>query len=420
MESLPHNLEAERSLVGLTLLEKRIPQGARDVAITEFYNQTWRASWRAFLELDADGAEIEPFAAFDIMKRDSPHLIERFSIRDLAAATDGQVLGFNEKVFVNKLKDHSARRYAIRELQKCIELVTSGDKDAVKILKTRVQEIEAVSDSRGNFRHISEIIDKEVVPGIRDLEKGVSHKIKTGWPALDKLIGGGLSLSDIVLVAALPGQGKSAFVLQLATQLAQQGLGVGFVAGEMSDKENCYRLVSQISNSYNLNSVDHLDPIEAQFLTEWAQNIRDLPLYFDSRTSDIQTISRSLRHLVEDCGVKILVVDYIQLFKLNKFEKLDRYNRITEVSQEVKRLAMEYSIAVIEVAQFTKDGMKSGHKAKLSDLENGTQLIKDISLGLILDRTPDSGINLRIEKGRNSGEAELAGKFYGPKLRFEF
>lgn len=421
MESLPHNTEAEDGLIAIALLDGRIPQGAREVGVPWFYHPHNKAIWSAFLELDADGKDINHLDAFDIVKRDHSAMVQSHSLNvgDLVRKTHGVPAGHNEQVFVSKIKDAFNRRYAITELAGCIELLTVGDPDALRNLAHRIAGIESVTNGRGSWRKLSEIIEKEVKPGIRDLEQGVSHKIKTGWPNLDRLIGGGISLSDIILVAAPPGKGKSAFVLQIAKQLAEQGIGVGIAAGEMSDKENVYRLVSQSGKAHNLNSVDHLSMMDAEFYIGWADAVKDLPIYFDSRTSDMQTIGRSLRYLAEDCGAKVLVVDYVQLFKMNKFDKLGRYERITEVSIELKRLAMEYGIAVIEVAQFTKGAM--GDKIPmLTDLENGTQLIKDISLGFIIDSGPDKEVTLRIAKGRNSGEASLRGSFDGPTLRFEF
>ncbi len=257
---------------------------------------------------------------------------------------------------------------------------------------------------------------------LADLRHGVTRRISTGFSALDRLVGGGISLSDVVVVAALPGAGKSSFVLQLAAQIAGQGVPVGFLSGEMSNRENALRLLSQMSKTANLNSVTHLGETEFEYLTQWVNHkpFNDLPIYFNSQTSDLHTLSRSLRGMVEEKGLKVLVVDYIQLFRLNRFDRVSRFERIAEVSQEIKRIAMEYGIAVIEVAQFNREGAKS-LKTSMHDLEGSSQLEKDASLIFIIDREEDSaGITLRIVKGRNSGKCELRGTFQGALLNFEF
>ena len=86
-----------------------------------------------------------------------------------------------------------------------------------------------------------------------------------------------------------------------------------------------------------------------------------LPIEWDCRTYDLRTLAVSLRSLVAEKGIKALVIDYIQLLKLSKFDKNGRTERITEASQEVKRIAMEFGIAVIEVAQFFFKGQLLFH-----------------------------------------------------------
>ena len=116
-----------------------------------------------------------------------------------------------------------------------------------------------------------------------------------------------------------------------------------------------------------------------------------------------------------------MIVDYIQLLKLSKTSKAERYERITEASQEVKRIAMRFGICVIEVAQFNREGAKR-EKPNLSDLEGSSQLEKDISLCFILDRdaVDREKVDLRIVKGRNTGLSTIEGRFTGANLNFEF
>src|SRR5688572_23684424 len=100
MEQLPHNPDSERHLIGLTLLEKHIPQGAREIAVTDFYNLNYRQAWRAFLELDADGQEIDHIAAHGIMQSNGAN----FTAGELANTTMGMMVGVNERVFTKTIK----------------------------------------------------------------------------------------------------------------------------------------------------------------------------------------------------------------------------------------------------------------------------------------------------------------------------
>lgn len=416
---LPQNKDAERNLIGLTLLEGRIPLGAKDLATTDFYNPIYRAAWSAFLELDESGAEIDAISSYEILRRNYPAIAQNFTVPELVNTTTGMVR-VNENVFVSRIKLAAHKRYLMRELYAQIENLSKGGDDSITGLKSKLDDLAVVSEPKGNFVRLAEILEREVKPALVDLRHGVTNRILTGFDSIDKLIGGGFSLSDVVVVAALAGAGKSAFVLQLAVNIAKQNIPVAFLSGEMSNKENALRLLSQASKTVNLNSSTHIYEDELTYLNQWADALKPLPVYFDSKTSDLQTARNSLRSMVEDAGVKVLIVDYVQLFKLNRFDRQSRFERISEVSQELKRSAMEYGIAIIEVAQFNRAGSKS-LKTSMHDLEGSSQLEKDASLIFIIDREEDSAdITLRIVKGRNSGKCELRGIYKGMILNFEF
>lgn len=390
-------------MVGLALVEQRIPPQAVDVAVTDFFSRRWRSAWSAFLELEADGLEIDALSAADIIKRNGGDL----TVAELTATTAGMVK-VNEKIFVDKILAASYGRRRIRELFAEIEKVQRGE---IEIENFKPQ---------GSFKSLADILETDVKPALKDLSEGITHRIKTGFEKIDNVIGGGLSMSDVMVVAALTGAGKSAFVLQLATNIAKQNIPVAYVSGEMTDKENGLRLLSQAADFFNLNSVTHIDAQEHYFLNQWLEALKPLPIYFDSTTFDLQSLSKNLKHLVSQTGIKVLILDYLQLFKLAKNDHRQRTERIAEASQEVKRIAMEYGVAVVEVVQFNREGAKS-LKTTMHDLEGSSQLEKDASLIFIIDREDDSSeVTLRIVKGRNTGKCAIPGTYKGMTLNFEF
>lgn len=415
---LPANTDAEQNLIGLTLVDGRIPPGAREVSTTDFNNPHFRGIWSAFLELDADSREIEVYAAYQIFKRNSPSLAANYPLPELSKTTAGMV-SVNEINFVKKIKDAATSRFLMRELYAQIENLSRGSTSLTE-LKTKLTDLDMQTDGRSTFTRLADILEQDVAPALDDLRHGITHRISTGFPAIDRVIGGGLSPSDVMVVAALPGAGKSAFVLQIAANIAKQDIPVAFVSGEMSNKENALRLLSQSSKFVNLNSETHITADDQHFLTQWSDALKALPLYFDSKTSDLESLGRSLHALIQETNIKVLVIDYIQLFKLNRYDKTTRTERIAECSQEVKRIAMEYGVAVIEVAQFNREGAKAA-KPSMSDLEGSGQLEKDASIVFIIDRDDESSnVELRIVKGRNTGKTKLSGRFISYTLNFEF
>jgi replicative DNA helicase len=416
---LPHSAESERAIVGLTLMHQQIPTGARALATTDFYLQPLRDIWAACLELEEEHQPIETVSVFENLKKNSPSTASIYPVSGLGRLVTETPDG-NEVVYVQKILSAANRRYLIRRLDAGINALTSGDKDAIIDLRRDLAELEITDQQKTSFIPFAEIVENEIRPALMQLTEGVTPKISTGFKAIDAVIGGGISLSDMLLVAGLPGGGKSAFVLQLASNIAKQGIPVAYLSGEMSNKENGLRILSQFSGTTNLNSVTRISAEDLEFYDRWLDSIAKLPIYFDSRTCDLRTLAPNLRAVVDRYKVKALVVDYVQLLKLNQFDKHGRTERVAEVSQELKRIAMEFGIAVIEVAQFNREGVKSG-KPQMHDLEGSSQLEKDTSLIFIIDQNKESQeVGLRIVKGRNTGRAEIKGSFAGHKLTFEF
>lgn len=414
INELPNNLEAERGLIGLTLVKGHIPIAARSLATTDFYDRTNRETWSACLELAEENRAVEPIAAVEIVKK-SGLPITVSELLDMSASFPPT----HENVFVESIRNASVRRVLISKLHDGMNALIRGDKDAIANLKREFADFDEIDSGKGAFVSMLEVVEKEIKPALEDLSHGITRKIPTGWEVIDRAIGGGISLSDVVLIAGLPGGGKSAFVLQLASNLAKQGYPVAYVSGEMSNRENGLRLLSQLSGTQNINSLTHIAQDEKEFLINWADEMAKLPIEWNCRTYDLRTLSANLRGLVEK-GIKVLVIDYIQLYKLDKLSRNQRTERIAETSQEVKRIAMEYGIAVLEVAQFNREGAKSG-KPTMQDLEGSSQLEKDTSLIFILDNEQGSqNVTLRIVKGRNTGTTAIDGIFAGWKLTFSF
>lgn len=410
---LPKNEDAERQLIGQTILSGEIPPDARDLSTVDFANHLLRGVWSAFLELDADGARIDVLNAVEILRRNKVD----FKLSELMALTVGVIPNANAAAYVRKIRESAERRKLIRSLTDSIYDLASGKAD-VGDIKDRLKTVEAETRPTGNFVSFADIIENEVKPALERLRDGKTRKIPTGIESLDRALGGGISSSDIMMIAALTGIGKSAFATQIAFNLATEGYPVAFLSGEMSDVENGLRILTQASGAYNLNAATHLHADQYDHAMQWADHLKKLPIYFDSRTFDLRTLRRSLRSLVDTHGIQVLFIDYLQLFRVGDGRQ-SRTERIAETSQEVKRLAMEFHIAIVEVVQFNREGAKSG-KPGLHDLEGSSQLEKDASVVTIIDREEDSHeITLRIVKGRNAPKSEIAGRFDGPALKFE-
>lgn len=415
--SLPANLEAERHMLGQCILDGKLVN--RELSTTDFYLHGHQQIWSAICELDENGAEIDALTISELLKENG---VKQISVPQLSELTYGLVYAFKPADWVADLKRYALRRHLLRVLSiQMVKLETDSDTgEVLRTLEAMVDEARTdLSEKDERFVSFADVMDFEVKPALeRLLSPDDSEKISTGFPVIDKMIGGGLSLSDVVVVGSTTGSGKSAFVLQLAQNIAKGGVPVAFLSGEMSNRENGLRAVSQEAEMFNLNSCTWLQESGYNQAMTAVEKLRDLPVYIDHKTLDTLTLRSHIRALVREKGVRVLVIDYLQLLKLGGRDPKTRHEKVTEVSQEIKRLAIEFNICVIQVVQFNREGSKSG-KSTIHDFEASGQIEKDASIIILIDQDKESGTTtLRFEKGRNTGEFEVRGRFKGEHLKF--
>lgn len=425
--SLPSSNESEEAILGGVLIDNDLmPSVAETLTVEDFYSPLNRRVFAAMLTLFGQSNPIDPILVNEEIKKEGDSIITANSIANLAFGLPqfSDLSGYIEKV-----KQSANLRDLIHTCSAVMSDAMTGDYESMERAQAKLNDVFArVGSGERYFPSLQHIIDTEVMQALGDLHEGKVVKIKTGFPRIDSTMGG-ITPSDVVLIAADTGKGKSALALQLAYNFAKQGFPSAFLAGEMSNKENVLRLLSQLSGVTNLNWLPHVIQTDYEMLVDWAQSIRSVPIYCEHRISDLQTLGGYLRRLVRQHGVKVLVIDYIQLFKMEKLDRRKRNERIAECSQEVKRLANELNIGIIEVAQFNREGAKSA-QAGLHDLEGSGQLEKDASVIWILElsdaefRTASGrkyhDAKIRIVKGRNVGKSEIEGKYYGQSVQFEF
>lgn len=432
---LPSSPDSEQVILGSILLDNSaLERVAESVSPDDFYSMLNRGVFAAMLSLHAKQSPIDPILIAEELKKE--RALEAIGG---ASTITNLSIGIPHYLDLDKYIEVVRQKSNLRQLIRICNSIT-GDALAEETepasvfenAQTQINDLCLKAESGHGIDHFAplhKIIHSDIFPALERLRHGEMRKIKTGFPALDRATGGGLALSDVVLVAADTGAGKSALALQTAFQIAQQGIPTAFLAGEMTNVENVLRLLSQVSGVTNLNWLTQISQTEYENLKEWAIAIKASPIHFESRISDLQTLGAHLRSLVRREKVQVLVIDYIQLFKLEKVDKRKRNERIAEASQETKRLANELGIAIIEVAQFNREGARAA-QASLHDLEGSGQLEKDASLICLLELGRDqcrdkTGVKyfeakIRIVKGRNAGRSEIVGKFYGSSIRFEF
>lgn len=246
------------------------------------------------------------------------------------------------------------------------------------------------------------------------------HKngLKTNFQGLDDVLGG-LCGGDVITLAARPAVGKSAFALQLLTQICQQGKRALYFNLEMTDAQVFERLLSQFGglSLQRIRRAVNFQGNELQRYTSACSKIHDLDLWTFSGARTVPEIRRLSKHM----GADVIAIDYLQLVRAD-----ERYqNRAAEVgavSKAIKRLAMELNIPIILLSQLNRASeMRETREPNMSELRESGDVEQDSSVVMLLWNLDDERIwkGCKIDKNRQGMVGKVCFAFNGEEMRFE-
>lgn len=259
-----------------------------------------------------------------------------------------------------------------------------------------------------NINNIGAVVVEEMQRLEAIFENGKTDGIMSGYFDLDKITNG-FQPGELIYLAARPGVGKTGLALNIANNC---GVPVGFFSLEMSSSELAKRQISLISgvDGWNLRTLT-LSGEQWSAIMQASNAINELPVYIDDKPSlSIQELRSKSRQLVSKYGVKMIIVDYLQIMGVNKGRS--REQEISNISGQLKAMAKELSIPVLCLAQLNREVEKRDNKKpKLSDLRESGSLEQDADMVLFLWPVTDSDmeINFSVAKNRNgrTGEGKL-------------
>ena len=236
--------------------------------------------------------------------------------------------------------------------------------------------------------------------------KGGLTGIPTGYRGLDEMTSG-WQASDLVIIAGRPAMGKTSFALSIAKNVAvDYGVPVGFFSLEMSNVQLVNRLISnvcEISGHKILNG--QLDPGDWERLDKRIGALTDAPIYVDDTPGlSIFELRTKARRLVREKGVKIIMIDYLQLMNANGMKFGSRQEEVAKISQSLKGLAKELNVPVLALSQLSRnvegrEGLE-GKRPQLSDLRESGAIEQDADMVLFVHR-PEYYHIFQDEKGND-------------------
>lgn len=399
-KDLPHNEYAEESVIIIILQNPNLLATVKDnIYPDDFYNKKYRVIYQAILNLDKENKKIGSLSVFDEIKlKNKGNIkIERAELEKLENSfIDDEKLD----EFLHSIKDKAVRR-KIAELGKSFtEKALMGDDATGTILDSAEEEIYELSKRRsaGDFIKLPEITE--------DLHKK-TEAFKSGKQSVSGLHSGfeilnhytsGFHPEELIIIAARPSVGKSAFALNLANNIAVRNLSenkngvIAFFSLEMSNEQIVSRLISSNSgiDGMLLRSSRKFSQEQWVHFNAAIEDINKLKIVFDdSGSSTISSIRAKCRKLSELEKLDLIIIDYLQLVRDDRRKYMNEQEEISEVSRGLKQLARELKIPVIALSQLSRRADADKDKRpRLSYLRGSGSIEQDADIVMFLHR-PD-------------------------------
>ncbi len=426
----PQSIEAELSVLGAMMLKKEaVTQAIEMLHAHEFYRQAHRAVFEAMEGLVRDGEPVDIVTVTESLKK-SGRLDQVGGISFLANLTNSVPSTANLAHYAKIVKEKALLRALIDASTEIAGAAYEASEDVARQLDDAEQKILAIAGGRitGSFTPIKEVVfDAVDRVSVLARSKGGITGLSTGLTTLDSVTRG-LQKSDLIVVAARPAMGKTAFVLNLATHVALQGKTVAFFSLEMPREQLMHRIFcaeGQIDATRLARG--ELDDDEWSRLVKVADRMLKAELYFDDTSSTtVMDIRTRARRLKSEHGLDLIAIDYLQLIQAPGRAE-NRTLAVAEMTRSLKVLARELEVPIIVLSQLSRatEG-RSDKRPMLSDLRESGSIEQDADIVMFLYRedyynqdTENANITeLSIAKHRNGATDTLKLFFQKEYTRF--
>lgn len=388
---LPHSVEAEQSVIGSMIMDREAIVVASEILHREdFYGKQYGVVFEAIIELNDEGKPVDVVTLQDRLKeKDVPPEISSLEfIRDLIT---GLPTSANVKYYANIVSEKATLRKLIRLNEEIANTCYTGKESLETILEDTEKKVFELLQRRNSSDYVP---IREIVMNAMDRiemaskNKGVVTGIPTGFIDLDYRTAG-MQPSDLILIAARPSMGKTAFVLNIAQYMAfKQNQTVAIFSLEMSKEQLVNRLFSLESkvDSQHIRTGNLTD-------TEWEKLIESAGIIGKSNLIIDDTPGIGISQLRSKCrkyklkhDLKIIIIDYLQL--MSGGGRTDsRQQEISDISRSLKALARELNVPVIALSQLSRAvEQRPDHRPMLSDLRESGAIEQDADVVMFIYR----------------------------------
>ena len=416
----PQDKELEEAVLGALMLEKDAYTTVCDILKPEcFYEPTNQLIYSAISRLGAQQRPIDMLTVTEQLRLDGK-LDEVGGALRISELT-GRVASAAHIEYHARIV---AQKYLARELIEFSSEILNKAFDETNDVDDLMQEAEGklFEISQRNLKKDVTQIDPVLSEAIRQIQIAANRSdglsgLQTGFHDIDKITSGWQN-SDLIIIAARPAMGKTAFVLSMAKNMAvSYNTPVAIFSLEMSNVQLVNRLIINTCEipGDKIKS-GQLAPFEWERLMSRIEILRNAPIYIDDTPSlSVFELRTKARRLVREHGIKIIIIDYLQLMNASGMSFGSREQEVSTISRSLKQLAKELQIPIIALSQLNrsvesrgndKDG-KEGKRPQLSDLRESGAIEQDADLVAFIHRPEYYGLTVDEDGTPTEGMAEV-------------
>jgi replicative DNA helicase len=421
----PHDMDAEQSLIGALLVDPDSLVKVADVIHPEsFYNPAHQTIYAAIETLYDKRQPVDAITLADQLKK-MKKLEEAGGTAAIARLSNILSTAANVTEYARVVSNLAVKRKIISISSELTEKAFDESIEANDVLDTAEQRVFAISQDSGKKSFTS--IKETLVGSFERLDElqrngGELRGVPTGFADLDNMLGG-MQKSNLIILAARPGMGKTAFALNIAHHAAVAAkMRVGIFSLEMSREELVDRLlVSQADiDSWRLKT-GRLDSQDFMKISDAMGVLADAQIFIDDQPGlSIFEMRTRARRLMTEYHIDFLVVDYLQLAQGRT--KDNRVQEVAEISSGLKNIARELRIPVLALSQLSRAIESRGERIpQLSDLRESGSIEQDADAVMFLYRKDDDireAVNLKIAKHRHGSVGDIDLYFKGDRIKF--
>jgi len=429
----PQNLDAEMAVLGSMLLdEEAVSAAVEKLDAGCFYKDTHRKIFQTISDLYNANKAVDLITLADALRKDNS-LDAIGGASYLTSLANAVPTAANINHYSGIVREKYILRTLINNSTKIITVCHESEGNIAEVVDTAERLIFEVSDRRnqGSYLHLKEIV-KESIETIDKLYQNKAHVtgIPTGYIDFD-IKTAGLQPSDLIIVAGRPSMGKSAFALGIAEYAGViEKVPTAIFSLEMSKEQLVQRMLcSHARVDAHKVRTGYLATSDWPRLTAAAGKLSESPIYIDDTPAiSVMELRARARRLKSHHGIKLIILDYMQLMRGSVTSMESRQQEISEISRSLKALARELSVPVIAISQLSRAvESRTDHRPQLSDLRESGAIEQDADVVVLILReeyynpSPDNqGIaEAIIAKQRNGPVGSLKLAFIKEFTRFD-